>query len=179
MNIEKLFTEVEHLELYKVTGVLTEDQNKLLAKFAAGHLPTGYRKQEIDQAVQDIRDASIEACIQIFGEAELEAKPENKDWPWFDLSVDEGRSNTSSQTFTESSGVVAYLSEFMVQAAQEGGRILFSNLPVNDVGEQEKLFPEIRPGEMLIASRKNGHEFEISKIESGLRFTLMTHIDAK
>lgn len=169
MNIEQLFPGTE-LNVYKVTDVITPSQVKLLTKLAGGLLPTGYRQDEIDQAVQDIRNASIDACNTIFGDANLEAKEENKRWPWFDLGAGESREVGHSGIYLEEDGdPVSYFSEFMVRQSDGGGEIVFSNgVPVN-----------LAPGEMLVGSRRVGHEFEIKEIVSGTRWTLLTHIFAK
>lgn len=168
MNIERLFPESE-LHVYKVTDVITPSQVKLLVKLAAGHLPTGYRQDDLDQAVQDIRNASIEACKTIFGDADLEATEENKRWPWFDLSAGESREAGHGGIYEDETETVSYFTEFVVRQSDGGGEVVFSNgVPIN-----------LNPGEMLVASRASQHQFEITEIESGMRWTLLTHIFVK
>lgn len=170
MNIEHLFPATD-LHVYKVSDVISEPQLKLLVKRAEGKIPTGYRQDEIDNIINLIRAAGIEACKTIFEDAELEAADQNMEWPWFDISVGEARGVDSSKVFTKESGTRAYLSEFVVQPAASGGEISFQHAP-------ETLI-KLAPGEMLVASRAVGHEFEILEIAEGTRFTLMTHIFAK
>ena len=171
MNIEQVFPETD-LQVYKVTDILPAEQMKLLIKLAEGKIPTGYKAAEISQAVQDIRQASINACKTIFKAEGLSAKEENKDWPWFDLNVGEYRNFEHSGTFEVDTK--AYLAEFVIRPSSGGGEIFFKRrlLPENS----EKVAIKLAPGEMLVASRAAHHEFEIKPITSGIRFTLMTHI---
>lgn len=171
MNIEHIFPETE-LKVYKVTNILTDGQIKLLTKLAEGKIPTGYKADEINAAIQDIRSASIDACHTIFNTDGLSAVEENKHWPWFDLNIGEGRDFNSSGTYPDDQK--AYLAEFVVQPSTGGGEIFFKGdlLPENS----ENVGIKLAPGEMLVASRGSHHEFEITSITSGVRFTLMTHI---
>jgi len=172
MNIEHIFPGTE-LHVYKVTDILSEGQMKLLGKLVKGHLPTGYKQDELDQIVADIRSASVQACEEIFNLEGLTAKPENKDWPWFDVSADDDWNSRSFEHSGLKPGGNEFLSELFIQNA-EGGEILFKRrlLPENSPKTPIKL----EPGEMLIASREAHHEFEIKEITSGVRFTLLTHI---
>jgi hypothetical protein len=171
MNIEHLFPETD-LKVYKVTEILSDEQNKLLTKLAEEKIPTGYRQSEIEQAVQDIRSASVRACETIFGVNSLQATPENKSWPWFDLSVGEGRGYESSGLYPEDQH--QFFAEFMVQPSSSGGEISFKMQLLPGVTDKAPI--NLAPGEMLVASRGPHHDFEITEITSGLRFTLMTHI---
>lgn len=166
MNIERLLPETD-LEVYKVTDILSDSQVSLLTKLAAGKVPTGYRQDEIDTAIADIRKASVGACQSIFELSDLQASPENKKWPWFDLAVGDYRSVDASGTYYKDDN--QFLTEFFVQPAAVGGDILFKNsLPTDLIN--------LAPGEMLLASRADTHEFEITEIKSGDRFTLLTHV---
>lgn len=164
MNIEQLLPETD-LKVFKVTQILTEGQNKLLAKLADGKLNSGYRQDEVEQAIADIRTASIEACQQIFNTQPLQATEENKSWPWFDISTGESKDYGSSKLYQESEQ--QFLAEFVVKQAN-GGEFVFKHA--------EDVLIKLAPGEMLVASRATGHEFKIEEIISGLRFTLMTHV---
>lgn len=166
MNIERLLPETD-LEVYKVTGILSDSQVSLLIKLAAGKVPTGYRQDEIDTAIADIRKASVEVCQNIFELSDLQASPENKKWPWFDLTVGDSRSVDHSGTHQKADN--QFVTEFFVQPTAVGGDILFKNsLPTDLIN--------LAPGEMLVASRSDEHQFEITEIKSGDRFTLLTHI---
>lgn len=166
MNIEPIFPDSD-LQVYKVTNVLTDAQVKLLAKLADGRIPTGFKSDEITEAVKDIRAASVEACKNIFGAASPECSAENKQWPWFDLSVGEGRGYEDSQTFGHDN---SFLSEFVIKQA-DGGDLIFKGSETQGI--------RLAPGEMLVASRSNEHDFKVTEILSGVRFTLMTHIFSK
>lgn len=165
MNIENLLPETD-LKVYKVTNILTDGQMKLLTKLVEGKLNTGYRKDEVDQAIADIRKASVDACQTIFEKNNLVAKEENKHWPWFDLSMGESRDFEHSGTFADD---CCYLAEFVL-APCGGGEIVFEQNPATVI--------DLAPGEMLVASRQSGHEFQITPITSGQRFTLLTHVNS-
>lgn len=114
----------------------------------------------------DIRKASVDACQTIFEKTNLVAKEENKAWPWFDLSVGESRDFEHSGTFADD---CCYIAELVV-APCGGGEVVFEQSPDTLIS--------LAPGEMLVASRQSGHEFEIRPITSGQRFTLLTHVDS-
>lgn len=168
MNITQIFPESE-LDVYKVTDVLDDSQMSLLNKFAKGRIPTGYKQDELDQLVQDIRSASIEACKTIFDKDSLTAVEENKRWPWFDLSEGESRDVSSNGTFHQDDLATAYFAELVLKQGV-GGQIKF-------IGQPETLV-QLAPGEMLVGSRSAGHEFEILEVSSGTRLTLMTRISS-
>jgi|SaaInl59LU_5_DNA_1037362.scaffolds.fasta_scaffold00281_29 hypothetical protein len=167
MNIEPIFPDSD-LQVYKVTNVLTEGQVKLLAKLAQGRIPTGFKADELNEAVSDIRAASIEACQAIFGMDDLSASEENKRWPWFDLSEGDERGYERNKIFNNGK---AFFAEFVVQSSTNGGETVFKDAENHAI--------KLAPGEMLVASRSAGHEVKIAEIKSGLRFTLMTHVYAK
>lgn len=164
MNIERLLPETD-LHVYKVTNVLTEAQVKLLTKLAEGKIPTGYKADEIKQAVADIRQSSIDICQEIFKIAPLQAAPENERWPWFDLPEGEFRELGSSGLFKEGSG--NFFTEFFVKPSIAGG-VVFEEAPDTTVN--------LASGEMLVFARWPRHDYEIKKIAGGERFTLLTHI---
>lgn len=166
MNIEHLFPE-SGLTVGKVTNVITSDKLNLLVKLAEGKIPTGYRQEEIDQIIQEIRSASVEACKTIFNKDNLEAKKENQRWPWFDLRDGEGKASGESGVFNGNKRQPIYFAEFVVTPSNEGGEIKFDKIssPVS-----------LSSGEMLVSSREEGYEFEITKVSSGIRFVLLTLI---
>lgn len=166
MNIENLFPETD-LEVYKVTNILSDSQLSLLKKMAEGKVPSGYRQDEIDQAIADIRTASVEACQNIFKVEGLAAEAHNTRWPWFDLSQGEGRADTDSETF-DATGLSKFFAEFGVQASTTGGEMVFTAAPEKPI--------KLNLGEMLVFARTEGHEFAIKTIHGGVRFTLLTPV---
>jgi hypothetical protein len=163
MNIETLSPE-SGLTIAKVTNVITPEQLSLLVMLAEGKIPTGFRQAEIDQAVQDIRAASIEAGKIVFNTQHMRARKEDRQWPWFDLREGEGRASGETGVYNGDKGQPSCFAEFVVSHG-DGGEIKFDKLsdPI-----------KLAPGEMLISSREPGYEMEITKVSSGVRFTLMT-----
>lgn len=166
MNIEQLFPGTD-LKVYKVTNILSDKQTSLLKKLAEGKVPSGYRQDEIDQAVADIRKASVEACQNIFKVGGLEANAHNTRWPWFDLSEGEGRTDSDSETF-DADGIERFFAEFGVQASTSGGEMVFT------AASEEPI--KLNLGEMLVFPRSKGHEFAIKTVGAGVRFTLLTPV---
>jgi hypothetical protein len=171
MNIEHIFPGTG-LHVYKVTEVITDDQLSLLVKLAKGYINTGYRQEEVDRALADIRAASVEACKTIFEVDGLVAKPENPAWPWFDLRDGDSRGFDSSGLYEESEK--QFLAEFVIQHSDIGGDVFFKRRLLPEGAEKTPI--KLAPGEMLVASRGPHHEFEITPIVDGVRFTLMTHV---
>lgn len=165
MNITKLLPDTD-LHVYKVTDILTEDELNLAQKLAAGKIPTGYKKDEINELVLKVKNTSAKACEEIFNVDNLQTNPNYDGWRWFDLSAGESRPTGWTKTFA--GGGHEYFTELMVQASEGGDLCL--------VGElfDEPFCPHILPGEMLVISRAVGYETKITEVKSGIRFSLTT-----
>jgi len=164
MNITKAFPESD-LEVYIVNDVLSADAMKTLTKLFLGHLPTGYKQDEINQAQADIVAASVKACEQAFDASGLIPVAANPKWPWFDLHVGDGRTVEENGVYEFVSTPVGFYADFCIIPSTVGGEISFKN------GEHKV---QLKAGQMLIGPRVENHEFTVETILEGSRFTLMT-----
>jgi hypothetical protein len=164
MNITKACPD-QDLQVYIVENVISDSSLTLLTRMMKGHLPTGYKQDEIDQALADIRAASIQACEETFGLSGLVATKENSQWPWFDLHVGEGRTAEQNGIYDALDMIKGCYAEFCIIPSTVGGELTFNN------GDCKI---ELKPGQLVIGPQLKGHSFTIEPIVEGSRFTLLT-----